>query len=206
MVVQASIKRTFVESDTKPGLTAGTGLPPEKSQSLVSTSPLHAISQALSSHPFSHTIPSLSCSLPKPLCLCDTSLYHLYTLYFPLFNTFLYTQSTPHDITHTGSWFPPLSLLSFESSPQVILMTLPKALSDPGCQLCQSQIIWARYYRGCFPLGLQKPLISLGLGDVCRPALFSQVVIKEDEQDRGVYSKTCSCTGRGGMGWVLYIV
>lgn len=40
-------------------------------------------------------------------------------------------------------------------------------------------------------MGLQKPLISLGLGDVCRPALFSKAVIKEDEQDRdrGVHDK-----------------
>ena len=115
----------------------------------------------------------------------------LSSVYFPLFNTFLYTPSSPHNITYTGSWFPCVSLLSPESSPQVILMTLPKALSDPGCQLCQAQIIWALYYRRCFPLGLQKPLISLGVSDVCRPALFSRVVIKEDEQDgdRGVYGK-----------------
>lgn len=56
--------QTSVEFETKPGLTSDTGLPPEKSQSLESTSPLSAISQALSSHPFSHTIFSLSCSLP----------------------------------------------------------------------------------------------------------------------------------------------
>lgn len=49
-----------MEFDTKLGLTSDTGPPPEKSQSLVTTSPLSAISQALSSHPFSHTIPALS--------------------------------------------------------------------------------------------------------------------------------------------------
>lgn len=44
----------------------------------------------------------------------------------------------------------------------------------------------------CCLLGLQKPLISLGLGDVCRATFFSKAVITEDgqERDMGVYSKT----------------
>lgn len=94
-------------------------------------------------------------------------------------------------MTHTGSWFLTVSLLSLEFSSQVILMTLPKALFDPRWQLCQAQIIWALYYLGSFPLGWQKPFISLGLVVVCKPALFSQVVIKKDEQDRDfpVYGK-----------------
>lgn len=64
-------------------------------------------------------------------------------------------------------------------------MTLPKALSDPGCQLCQAQIIRAVHYRRRCLLGLQNPLISLGLGGGCKPALFSNIVIKKDETDRG---------------------
>lgn len=60
-------------------------------------------------------------------------------------------------------------------------MTLPKALSDPGCQLCQAQIIWALHYRSCCLLALHNPLISLGLGGGWKPALFSNIVIKEDK-------------------------
>lgn len=82
-VLASNVGEPFVEFGTKPGLTSDTGLPPEKSQSLVSTSPLPAISQALSSHPFSPFFILLS--------TCDTSLYHLYSLYFPLFSTLLYT-------------------------------------------------------------------------------------------------------------------
>lgn len=64
-------------------------------------------------------------------------------------------------------------------------MTLPKALSDPGCHLCQAQMIWALHYRRCCLLGLQNPLISLRLGGGCKPPLFSNTVINKDERDRG---------------------
>lgn len=75
--------QTPVEFETKPGLTSDTGLPPEKSQSLVSTSPLSAFSQALSSHPF------LTLSFLYPVLY--HTLYHLDSLYFSLFSTLLYT-------------------------------------------------------------------------------------------------------------------
>lgn len=134
-------------------------------------------------------------------------LYQYSILYspFPPLNIFLCISSHPQKksptLVHVFFFFT-VSLLSLESSSQVILMTLPKALFDPGWQLCQAQIIWALYYLGSFPLGWQKPFISLGLVVVCKPALFSQVVIKKDEQDRDftVYGKTSLCTRRGVTG------
>lgn len=75
VAVQPKTLEIFEELDPKPNFNSNTGLLPEKSQSLMSTSPLLAFSQALSFHPFSEAIPSLSCLLPWSFHLCDTFFY-----------------------------------------------------------------------------------------------------------------------------------
>lgn len=125
-------------------------------------------------------IPSLPLSLPYPglSAFVINPLYHLCRLYSPHSSTVHHLSIIISAILVLSSL---LSLLSSEASTQVIRMTLPKALSDPGCQLCQAQIIWALHYRRCCLLALHNPLISLGLGGGWKPALFSNIVIKKDK-------------------------
>lgn len=120
------------------------------------TSPWHFPGPLFSSHPS---------NVPSPALFPGLFVRHrsiMWMPYFLLFNTFLYTPPRPHNIPHIAYWLPPVTLLFPEFSPQVMLMILFKALSDPGCQMCHAQIIWALCWRGCFPLRrpIHLPLVS----------------------------------------------